>query len=154
MRSVLALLTLAIAVGATADVDAGSADNVRTAERVFLEGMASGSFAQLQDIYAPGFVAHAALFNYTLQQDMASTASWHAAMPDLSVTVKRAVADRDHVALHWKAVGTNTVAAGGLPGKGERMGIEGMTFFRFVSGRIAEEWSVLDVAPISKLLEQ
>jgi steroid delta-isomerase-like uncharacterized protein len=73
-------------------------------------------------------------------------------MPNLKVTVERTVAERDLVAVHWKVVGTNTVAAGGLPGKGDRVGIEGMTFFRFSAGRIVEEWSIVDVATLRKQL--
>jgi predicted ester cyclase len=73
-------------------------------------------------------------------------------MPDLKVTVERTVADQDLVAVHWKAVGTNSVAAADLPGKGDRIGIEGMTFFRFSAGRIVEAWSVVDVATLQKQL--
>jgi predicted ester cyclase len=39
-----------------------------------------------------------------------------------------------------------------MPGKGDRIGIEGMTFFRFATGRIVEEWSVIDVATLRKQL--
>ncbi len=131
---------------------AGSPDNVRTAKRVFLELMAQGRLARPEETYAPDYIAHAASFNYTLERDTASTRSWHEAMPDLQVTVERTVADRELVAVHWRAVGTNTVAAGGMPGKGARLGIEGMTFFRFSAGRIAEAWSVVDIATLRRQL--
>jgi len=125
---------------------------VRTARRVFLETMAQGRFDTRGEIYGADFVAHGASTDYTLEQDLAATASWREAMPDLKVTIERTVADRDLVALHWKVVGTNTVAAGGMPGKGDRIGIEGMTFFRFARGLIVEEWSVIDVATLRKQL--
>ena len=73
-------------------------------------------------------------------------------MPDLKVTVERTLADQDLVAVHWKVVGTNTVAAGGMPGNGARVGIEGMSFFRFSSGRIVEEWTIVDIATLRKQL--
>jgi steroid delta-isomerase-like uncharacterized protein len=151
MRSAV-VLALASWSLLTVQAEAGTADNVRTAKRVFLENMAQGRFESAPEIYAPGFVAHGASFNYSLEQDEASTRAWREAMPDLKVTVQRTVADKDLVAVHWTATGTNTVAAGGMPGKGDRIGIEGMTFFRFSAGRIVEEWSVIDVAPLSKLL--
>ena len=132
---------------------AGRVDNVSIARRVFLEGMASGSFTGLRSLYAPDFVAHSASFNYTLDQDLAATSSWHEAMPNLTVKVERTVADHDMVAVHWQLTGTNTVAAGGMPGKGDRIGIEGMTFLRFAAGRIAEEWTVLDIATLRKQLK-
>jgi len=148
---ILAMLSAMLVVVCT-DARAGTADNVRTAKRVFLETMAEGRFAGLREIYGPNFVAHGASADYSLEQDCAATASWRAAMPDLKVTVERTVADRYLVAVHWRVVGTNTVAAGGMPGKGDRIGIEGMTFFRFSGGRIVEEWSVIDVATLRKQL--
>jgi steroid delta-isomerase-like uncharacterized protein len=146
------LLATVIAVALGAVAVGGTPDNVRTAKRVFLENMAAGHFDRLGEIYAPDFVAHGASVNYTLEQDTAATRSWRTAMPDLKVTVQRTVAERDMVAVHWRVVGTNTVAAGGLPGKGDRVGIEGMTFFRFSAGRIVEEWSIVDVATLRKQL--
>jgi len=152
MRIATLLIATTLMVLPFASVRAGTPDNVRTARRVFLENMAQGRFERLDEIYGPDFVAHGASANYTLEQDVAATRSWRTAMPDLQVTVERTVADRDLVAVHWNAVGTNTVAAGGLPGKGDRVGIEGMTFFRFARGRIVEEWSVIDVATLRKQL--
>jgi len=45
-------------------------------------------------------------------------------MPDLKVTIERTVADKDLVAVHWKVIGTNTVATGGMPATAARIGIE------------------------------
>jgi steroid delta-isomerase-like uncharacterized protein len=143
----------AILVLACTEARAGSSDNVRIAKRVFLENMAQGRFDTLHEIYGPHFVAHGASADYGLERDSAATASWREAMPDLKVTIERTVADSDLVAVHWKVVGTNTVAAGGMPGKGDRVGIEGMTFFRFAAGLIVEEWSVIDVATLRKQLD-
>jgi steroid delta-isomerase-like uncharacterized protein len=149
----IAWLCLAVGLLLAPVSQAGSgADNVSTARRVFLEGMASGNFDSLRSLYAANFVAHSASFNYTLDQDLASSSSWHEALPNLKVKVERTVADRDMVAVHWQLAGTNTVAAAGMPGKGDRIGIEGMTFLRFAAGKIAEEWTVLDIATLRKQL--
>lgn len=148
---ILAMLSAMLIIWC-ADASAGTADNVRTAKRVFIETMAEGRVDGLHKIYGPNFVAHGASADYSLEQDFAATASWRAAMPDLKVTVERTVAARDLVAVHWRVVGTNTVAAGGMPGKGDRVGIEGMTFFRFSGRLIVEEWSVIDIATLRKQL--
>jgi steroid delta-isomerase-like uncharacterized protein len=147
-----AVVTMALAVSICPGARADTPDNVRTARRVFLETMAEGRFDRLDQIYGPNFVAHGASADYTLEQDSAATKSWRAAMPDLKVTVERTVAGKDLVAVHWKAVGTNTVVAGGMPGNGARIGIEGMTFFRFSSGRIVEAWTIVDIATLRKQL--
>ena len=138
------------AARATGAAGAGEADNVRTAGRYFA-AMQAGRFDAPAALFAPDFVAHGVSISYGLEQELAATVSWHAAMPDLKVTVERTVAAGDMVAVHWQASGTNTVAAGGMPGKGGRVGLEGMTFFRFAGGRIAEEWSVVDVASLRRL---
>ena len=132
---------------------AGAEGQERVARRALTECLGQGHCDSLEGLYAPGFTAHGASATYTLAQDIAATRSWRTAMPDLKLTIERTVAGKDMVAVHWKAVGTNTVAVGELPGKGDRMGIEGMTFFRFAGGRIIEEWSVLDVATLRKLLD-
>ena len=147
-----ALASLALAFLVCAPVHADVAGNVRVAKRVFLERMVTG-LGQLDQIYAPNFVAHAASRDYNLEQDNAATQSWRLAMPDLKVTVERTVAEHDLVAVHWRAVGTNTVASGGMPGDGTRLGFEGMTLFRFVAGRIVEEWSVVDIATLRQELQ-
>jgi steroid delta-isomerase-like uncharacterized protein len=152
VRIVPFLIAALLSVCLWRTADAGTADNVRTAKRVFLETMADGRFDQLNQIYGPNFVAHGASRDYTLEQDTADLRAWRSALPDLHVTVARTVAAGDLVAVHWKLEGTNSVAAAGMPGKGDRIGVEGMTFFRFSSGRIAEEWTVLDVATLRKEL--
>lgn len=120
--------------------------NRHVAERVFLEKMGQGRFDRLEEIYAPGFVAHGPTGDSSLAEDNASGQEWRRAFPDLKVTVARTAVDGDLVAVHWHAAGTNSVAAAGLPGKGGAMSIDGMTFFRFAQGRIAEEWSLIDMA--------
>jgi predicted SnoaL-like aldol condensation-catalyzing enzyme len=147
-------LMIVLAVAPCAPAPAGTADNVRTARRYFLENMAGGRFEHSDAMFAPDFIAHGASINYTLAQDVDATSSWRVAIPDLKVTVERTVADKDMVAVHWRATGLNTVAVGELPGKGDRLGIEGMTMFRFAAGRIAEEWSVVDVATLRKEIDQ
>ena len=68
--------------------------------------------------------------------------------------VEHTAASDDLVAVHWRATGTNTVAAAGLPGKGAAANVQGMTFFRFDGGRIVEEWSLIDMAALTRQMEQ
>ena len=148
LTALVLLMVLAPALPAHADDEA----NTRTAKRVFLEKMGEGRFDKLDEIYGPGFVAHGALRDYTLEEDNESGKTWRAAFPDLKVKVERTVANDDLVAVHWSATGTNTVAAGGMPGQGKKASVEGMTFFRFVKDRIVEEWSIIDIASLNKQL--
>jgi steroid delta-isomerase-like uncharacterized protein len=126
--------------------------NVATAKRVFLEKMGEGRFDKLDEIYAPGFVAHGPIKDYTLDEDNASGKEWRKACPDLQVAVLRTVAQDDMVAVHWNAKCTNTVAAAGLPGEGGKADVDGMTFFRFKDAKIAEEWGIIDIASMVRQL--
>lgn len=153
MRTTVNILALAFILllgsGAQADEEA----NTQTAKRVLLEKMGEGRFDKLDEIYGAGFVAHGPSRDFTLEEDNESGKAWRAAFPDLKVTVARTVANGDLVAVHWKAAGTNTVAAEGMPGKGASAAVEGMTFFRFSQGRIVEEWSLIDMATLMKQLQ-
>jgi steroid delta-isomerase-like uncharacterized protein len=147
---VLCALAALTPLGVAAHGD--SSANVKTALRVFLEKMGEGRFDKLDEIYGPGFVAHGAGRDYTLDEDNASGKTWRAAFPDLEVSILRTVGDDSQVAVHWQASGTNTAAVAGFPGKGAKATLEGMTFFRFKSGRIVEEWSLMDIAALEKQL--
>lgn len=147
MHRLISLLVLFPLVSAPV-WSADEAHNVAYAKRVFVEKMGQGRFDETMEIYAPGFAAHGANDSYTLAQDNESGREWRRAFPDLAVTVERTVAEGEMVAVHWRAKGTNTAAAGGMPGKGAKVDVQGMTFFRFSDGKIAEEWSLIDIASL------
>jgi steroid delta-isomerase-like uncharacterized protein len=152
MRLAAVALSMVFTLSSIGTVFAHDTPNEVTAKRVFLEKMGQGRFDRLDEIYGPGFVAHSPTEDYTLEEDNASGRLWRQAFPDLEVEVLRTIAEDDLVAVHWGAVGTNTVAAAGMPGKGARAKVQGMTFFRFADGRIVEEWSLIDMATLMKQL--
>jgi predicted ester cyclase len=138
-----ALIWLAAALAPSAPAEAGPAANRETARRVLLEKMGQGKFEISNEIYGPGFVAHGFGRHYSLEEDNESGRAIRAAFPDLAVTVERAIAQGDLVAVHWRSSGTNSVKSGPFPGNGRKATIEGMTFFRFARGRIVEEWTTI-----------
>ncbi|MCL6699784.1 ester cyclase [Sphingomonas sp. NSE70-1] len=126
--------------------------NQQVAAHVFLVKMGKGDFSGLDRIYAPGFAVHSGGKSFTLDEDNESGKALRAAAPDVKVSVERMAGDGDLVAVHWRAVGSNTAASAGMPGNGKPFDVEGMTFFRFESGRIIEEWSVTDWMTLMKQL--
>ena len=100
--------------------------------------MGRGDFSKLHEIYGPGFVAHSGGKKYSLEEDNLSGKAIRAAVPDLQVMVDHLIGEGDLVAVRWRARGTNSVAAAGMPGKGAKMEVEGITIFRFERGRIVE----------------
>lgn len=154
MRFALMLAAAASLTSLSTSADADTKANKLVASRVFLEKMGSGDFSKLDQIYGPGFTAHAGTRSYTLDEDNASGKAIRAAIPDLRVSIVRMVGEDDFVTVHWRALGTNSVAAGGMPGSGKPVDVEGMTIFRFVGGRIVEEWSLTDRLAMLRQLGQ
>lgn len=64
--------------------------------------------------------------------------------PDLRCTVLDAVAEDDRVACRWRMVGTHQGAFLGFAPTRRRVALEGIGFFRFHDGRVAEEWLEYD----------
>lgn len=147
MSYIIAGLAMACATPAATETA-----NQRTAAHVFLVKMGKGDFSGLERVYAPGFIVHSGGKNFTLDEDNESGKALRAAAPDVKVSVERMAGETDLVAVHWRATGTNTVASAGMPGNGKPFDVEGMTFFRFEKGLIAEEWSVTDWMRLTKQL--
>ena len=149
LRHMVFALVLTAAVSTPVSAETA---NQKAASHVFLEKMGKGNFSGLDRIYGPGFVVHSAGKKFTLEQDNESGKALRAAAPDVKVSVERMAGEADLVAVHWRAVGTNTAASAGMPGNGKAFDVEGMTFFRFDQGRIVEEWSVTDWMSLMKQL--
>ena len=94
----------------------------------------------------------------------AHVAEWVTAFPDIHFSVDRVVAERDLVALHCIATGTQTGPWLGLRPTGRRIAIRMAVTYRLAGGRIAEDWVLVDflgvfqqlglVQPTSELLRR
>ena len=69
----------------------------------------------------------------------------HRAFPDLHVTVEDVVAEGDKVVGRNSVTGTHQGEYMGLPATGKPVAYNEIFIFRFVDGRIAETWGVVDV---------
>ncbi len=114
------------------------------ARKVFEEVLSQGRFDVSLAIHTPDFVAHAGARSVGLEEDLRFSRGWRQAFPDLVVAVNQMVAEGDRVAVYWTARGTNTGAGNDLPATGKSIEVTGITIFRFVGERIAEEWNVSD----------
>jgi predicted ester cyclase len=118
--------------------------NKMVARKVFTDVLERGDLEVGRAIHTPDFIAHAGSRTTGLEADLASARGWHDAFPGGSMTIGKLVAEGDLVAVFWNGRGTNTGAGNGLPATGRKVDVTGMTVFRFVRGRIAEEWNVTD----------
>jgi steroid delta-isomerase-like uncharacterized protein len=69
----------------------------------------------------------------------------HRAFPDLRVTVEDLIEEGDKVAGRNTLTGTHQGEYMGLPPTGKSITYNEIIIFRFVNGRIAETWGVVDV---------
>lgn len=81
----------------------------------------------------------------TLAEDQAAAKAWCDAAPDLHVDILKSVAQGDLVALPWTAQGTNTGTGNGLDRTGAHLKVRGITIWRVVGGKLAEEWSEFEM---------
>jgi predicted ester cyclase len=137
-----AVANAATPIGASSENGNSSTElNKITARRVFLEIFNQGKYDVAKEIYAPDFVNHGLTTNANLAQDQAAVRGWRDAAPDLVMTVLNEIAEGDFVTVLWSGTGTNTGHGNGYSATGKRMTIRGITIWRFVDGKIQEEWS-------------
>jgi steroid delta-isomerase-like uncharacterized protein len=123
--------------------------NKSISRRVYEEGLSQGIFTAP---YTPDFIGHAGNGTFTREAGLAEAKGWRQAFPDLKVNVDLILAEKDLVAVRWTARGTNSGSGNGLPATGKTVKVTGQATFRFVDGRIAEEWASGDTLGIMKQL--
>jgi steroid delta-isomerase-like uncharacterized protein len=151
MRKTSLLLSLFVTcIPGLAQQPAEQERNKQIARSFFEEVLGQGHLDRYAESHSEDFVAHAENHEATLEEDIAAAREERKALPDMRVTVNQMVAEKDLVAVYWTAVGTNTQAGMGFPATGKKIKIDGMTLFRFKSGRICEEWSVWDMLSVMR----
>jgi steroid delta-isomerase-like uncharacterized protein len=143
----LVLLLFALCMPAMAQQASEQERNKQTA-RSFFDLLDQGRLDKYADSHAKDFVAHGRDHDATLEEDMAAAKEERKALPDMRMRVNQILAERDLVAVHWTASGTNTQAGMGFPATGKTIKIDGMTLFRFRDGKICEEWSAWDMLSV------
>ena len=74
--------------------------------------------------------------------------SFRNAFSDFELTIEDVLADGDKVAGRYTIRGTHSGELMGVPGSGNRVEVEGQSFFRFENGRVVERWQALDGVPL------
>jgi steroid delta-isomerase-like uncharacterized protein len=151
MRKIAFLLMLSvICMPARAQQGGEQEKNKQIARSFFEEVLDQGRFDLYAESHAKDFVAHGENRDGTLDDDMAAAKEERRALPDMRVKVNEILAEHDLVAVYWNVSGTNTQAGMGFPATGKKIKIDGMTIFRFKTGKISEEWSVWDMLSVMR----
>lgn len=126
-----------------------TAINKAVAKRVYEDGLSRGIFTVP---YTDDFVGHGGSRTFTHEDGMKEAKGWRSAFPDLAVNVDLIVAEGDLVAVRWTARGTNTGSGNGIAATGRKVQVSGTAIFRFVDGKIAEEWTSANVLDLMQQL--
>lgn len=146
MMLLVLLTTLPCSLPCSADE---TAINKAVAKRVYEEGLSRGIFTVP---YTDDFVGHGGSRTFTHEDGMKEAKGWRSAFPDLTVNVDLMVAEGDMVAVRWTARGTNTGTGNGIPATGRKVQVSGTAIFRFVDGKIAEEWTAANTIGLMRQL--
>jgi steroid delta-isomerase-like uncharacterized protein len=115
----------------------------RTATRFIEEVLGTGDWSRAEEVLQPDVVLYHPSAPEPIRGHDAVKSflnMFRSGMPDLHLTVDDVAGDGERVATRWSAEGTHTAEMFGLPPTGKRVDIHGISFFRFVDGRIVEDW--------------
>jgi steroid delta-isomerase-like uncharacterized protein len=146
------VVLVAVATPASAAAPEPSPAARGLALRAFEEVAGRGRLDRFDDVYAKGFVGHVGAARYDAREKLRRLREWRQAIPDLALVVDELVAQGDEVEVSWRARGTYTGAAAGLPASGKRVSLSGMSLLRVSDGRIVEEWQVFNESGLLRQL--
>ena len=127
-------------------------DNKALVRRFYGEGVHNP--ALFDELLAPTYVLHlpGSPPIAGIEQAKQLMVAYTSAFPDLQLSTEDLVAEGDIVAIRNTWRGTHQGAFQGLPPTGKHVTFSGSDFFRFVDGKIAEQWADLDALGLMQQL--
>ena len=74
--------------------------------------------------------------------------SFRSGFSDFELTIDDVLTDGDKVAGRYTIRGTHAGELMGVPGSGNKVELDGQSFFRFENGRVVERWQAMDAVPL------
>lgn len=78
------------------------------------------------------------------------TKSYLEAFPDLRIEAKESIVTEEKGAVLWRVTGTHKGTFMGVKPTNRKVAIEGVFFFRFLDGKVTEQWAHWDVLGLLK----
>jgi steroid delta-isomerase-like uncharacterized protein len=115
--------------------------NKAVARAAFFDYLNHRNFKRFEEIHTKDFVKH---YNNSpaenLSEEMQDAKGQFDSSSDLTFTENWMIAEGDKVAVCFTAKGTHDGVFQGVPATGKHYELSAMTVWRFVDGKIAEEW--------------
>ena len=134
-----------------------TAERNKERQRLFVEVLQNqGEIDRVDEFVRPDFENHTARPGSPSGPEAVRSglAAFRAGFPDHDAEVVHMVAEGDLVATYKTFTGTHTGEFLGIPATGRRATIRVMDVVRYRDGRIAEHWSVVDLAGVRAQLGQ
>ena len=114
------------------------------------QGFDKGDLNELQESTASNFVDHNPLPGQAPGVAGIKQASsvYRKAFPDAKVIIEDLIAEKDEVVIRWTGRGLHKGEFLGIPPSGRSVEMRGISIFRVVNGKIAEQWSELNLFDI------
>jgi steroid delta-isomerase-like uncharacterized protein len=120
-------------------------NNVAVIENA-VQQMNSGNLEGYLEMYSDDLTLHGYPPEVQGKQGVSAFyAAFAKAIPDVELTLEDTMADGDKVAVRYRIRGTHQDEFMGVPASGNKVDVDGQSFFRFVDGQVAERWQSLDV---------
>jgi steroid delta-isomerase-like uncharacterized protein len=110
----------------------------------------NGNLDVIDELAAENYINHnGGLDRAAHKQQMARMG---AAFSDGEIVLEETVAEGDMVSVRWRMRGTHTGEYMGVPATGKQIVTPGMSMYRIAGGKIAEDWSVMDMLGVMQQL--
>ena len=128
-------------------------NNKLLADRVWEEVWHQGDLQRMDELFAPDFVRHdPGREIHGTTENRQFIKGLRAAFPDLHFTVLDQVAEEDKLAVRYRVQGTHLGDFQGMPPTRKQVAYSGILIYRIANGRIAEQWTEIDLLGFLKQL--
>ena len=142
---VLSLLIVVMTLPCHAQSASDQEKNKAVARAALFDYLNHRDFKRFEEIHTKDFVKHNNnSLTENLSEEMRDARGQFDTSSDLTFTENWMIAEGDKVAVCSTAKGTHDGAFQGVPATGKRYELSSMTVWRFVDGKIAEEWVFFD----------
>lgn len=121
-------------------------------EKWLHEVWSQGNVAVVDDLLTTGFVDHRPIPQFGASRDghKRMAADWHAAFPDMKLTIEDIVVEGDKLVARYSGRGTHRGVFCGIPATGATVSFTEIDIVRFEGDRIAEWWHNEDLQPLAQ----
>jgi predicted ester cyclase len=135
-----------------------SEQNKTTFRRMLTEVIVGGNLDLIDELVQPDFVNHVYKNSGEVIQQVgiaafkAAQAAMHSTFAETQMDLHHLIAEEDRVVAHYRLRGLYTGEVRGAAVSSKPIHMDGITIVRFVDGKFAERWAVLDMIPMYKQL--